>query len=327
MVAARLVSIAAGLIGHESNKQKLKSSFFDEEQVGVAIKVVLHPAALLSFQMRVRAVLSAADKRTRNALLKLIPAEALMVPDVETAKYPSALLSALPKPDAYAYLGLLTEHLLRLPAASVSDLLRIGGPYLTAADSAEKVQRSKTTAPFMELIARTRALISPILGADAVAYEPTLAAGHVEGHPDMKTATQVLEVKLTGQLKKNWRDFVLQTFAYAALDAGVTHAHVVLPLQAHVASYDVRGWSGRAKYLALLERVAAPTSAPAKPKVPKGRSMPSGPLFEGAAGGAGAGAADGVLVINLATDPIYNTFLKMLQRGDNAGFLALLDSV
>ena len=269
--------------------------------------------------MRVRAVLSAADKRTRNALLKLIPAEALVVPDVETAKYPSALLSALPKPDAYAYLGLLAEHLLRLPAASVSDLLRIGGPYFTGDDSGAKITRSKTTAPFMNLIAATRALIAPILGADTVAYEPTLAAGHVEGHPDMKTATQVLEVKLTGQLKKNWRDFVLQTFAYAALDVGVTHVHVVLPLQAHVASYDVRGWSGRAKYLALLERIAAPTAL-------KGRPMPRGPLFEDAAGGAGAAESE-VLVINLATDPIYNTFLKMLQRGDNAGFLALLNSV
>ena len=278
--------------------------------------------------MRVRAVLSAADKHTRNALLKLIPAEALVVPDVETAKYPSALLSALPKPDAYAYLGLLAEHLLRLPAATVSDLLRIGSPYFTGDDSVTKIARSKTTAPFMELIAATRALIAPILGADAVAYEPTLTAGHVEGHPDMKTATQVLEVKLTGQLKKNWRDFVLQTFAYAALDSSATHVHVVLPLQKHVASYDVRAWGGRAKYLALLERVANP-GVPKAPTVSKGRSMPSGPLFEAAAGGAGAAAgaaAEGMVVINLATDPIYNTFLNMLKRGDMAGFTALLNS-
>ena len=288
--------------------------------------------------MRVRAVLSAADKRTRNALLKLLPAEALVVPDVETAKYPSALLSALPKPDAYAYLGLLAEHLLRLPKATVEDLLRIGGPYFTAADSAAKIARSKTTAPFLELIAATRALISPLLGADAVAYEPTLAAGHVEGHPDMKTTTQVLEVKLTGQLKKNWRDFVLQTFAYAALDTGVTHVHVVLPLQTHVASYDVRTWGGRAKYLATLERVAAPAAVLKAPAVRKGRPMPSGPLFDlpaatAAAGGAGAGAGASaavgarVHVINLATDPIYNTFLKMMLRGDMAGVSALLNSV
>lgn len=213
-------------------------------------------------KMRVRQILDSMTTRARNALAKLLPAEALTPPAVETQKYPSALLNNLPKPDNYALLGVIAEALLGRPSPTLDDLIREGTPYFVAGGAA-KVRASKTTAPFLEAIVATRAAITPILGADVVQYEPTLAVGHVQGHPDMKTPTQVLEVKLTGQLDKNWKAFLLQTFAYAALDTGTTHVHVVLPLQRHVWSYDVRGWANRAKYLAALEKgaVAEPAAA------------------------------------------------------------------
>ena len=128
------------------NCEKIEGSFPSE--VGLE-DIVFHTpsSAIFLSKMRVRSVLKACDKRTRAALLRLLPKEAKIPPTLETARYPSGLLTALPKPNQYAYLGLIAEHLLRLPVAELSDLLRLCESYMPAA-GVEKVRKSKTTAPF-----------------------------------------------------------------------------------------------------------------------------------------------------------------------------------
>jgi len=63
---------------------------------------------------------------------------------------------------------------------------------------------------------------------------------------------------MTGQLKKNWQDFLYQVFAYAALAPEVTDLYLVLPLQEIVWHYDLGAWTPakREAYRAALECAA-----------------------------------------------------------------------
>ena len=99
--------------------------------------------------MRVRSILKSLDARGRSALIKLLPKEALVPPPLDTARYPSALLNALPKHNQYALLGLIAENLLRLPSATLEDLLTLAAPHVA---SIEKIKNSKTTQPFLDHI-------------------------------------------------------------------------------------------------------------------------------------------------------------------------------
>jgi deoxyribonuclease-4 len=59
---------------------------------------------------------------------------------------------------------------------------------------------------------------------------------------------------MTGQMAKNFPDFLLQVFAYAALAPEITDIYLVLPLQELVWHHDVRGWiAGKTAYRAYLE--------------------------------------------------------------------------
>jgi deoxyribonuclease-4 len=86
-------------------------------------------------------------------------------------------------------------------------------------------------------------------------FDTTVAYEHVEGHPDAQTETQLFEVKLTGQLKKNWLQFLQQVFAYGALEPKATEVFLVLPLQQTVWSFDLSKWPAlsRTKFRDLLE--------------------------------------------------------------------------
>jgi len=99
-------------------------------------------------------------------------------------------------------------------------------------------------------------------------HEETVGGPILEGHPDYRTNTQVFEVKMTGQLTKNWQDFLYQVFAYAALAGEITDIYLVLPLQEIVWHHDVRTWvsEGRAAaYRAFLESAIAKKGSAAGP--------------------------------------------------------------
>jgi deoxyribonuclease IV len=206
--------------------------------------------------LRVREILRCLDTPTKAQLKKMLPKDATM-PDVETEKYPSALLKLFPKENAYSLLGIVTEHLLRLESdeLSLKSLLEILGDIYPEAtdDQLNSVCKSKTTAAFLNTVKQTR------IALEAVAHEPlqydqVLQYQNVQGHPDGLTADQIFEVKLTGLLKKCWTDFLFQTFAYVALYPEAKHIYLVLPLQQTVWHYSINGWKGHTAFRDLLCR-------------------------------------------------------------------------
>ena len=205
--------------------------------------------------LRVRQLLQ--DTQARQELKKHLP-PGVHIPDMETAKYPSALLSIFPPAEKYAWLGVIAEELLRIPSvgivpASVESCIKKWFPAMPEA-ALEKVKKSKTTEPFLELIKKTRTDLEAVKRG-ALQYEKIVEAEGIQGHPDIRTETQIFEVKLTGRAEANWQLFLLQLFAYAALAPEVTHAYLVLPLQGRVVEYALGGaqpWAGRTKFREAL---------------------------------------------------------------------------
>jgi hypothetical protein len=157
--------------------------------------------------LRVRQILDGISGASRAALLRLLPDEALTPPDVETARYPNALLQFLPKESQYSYLGLIAEDMLRLDADSI-DFEQLKSHMLkyhpdAKPDEILKVEKSKTTQPFLDLLITTREKLDDIV-TDELEYDSVLIYNNVMGHPDITTDDQIFEVKLTGELKKNW---------------------------------------------------------------------------------------------------------------------------
>ena len=189
--------------------------------------------------LRVRQILSHMHTPEKMALKKLLP-KGLKMPDAETARYPSALLGVMPKSEAYSILGCIAEELLRLPVDKLNmDALQTAmRDYWTEEDSeflsaVATVQKSKTTEPFLELLRQTKAKLDAVV-REPLQYDQALTHGMVQGHPDALNTTQVFEVKLTGLLKKGWTDFLLQTFAYAALQPSV-----MMPSQQRCTYYNI----------------------------------------------------------------------------------------
>jgi deoxyribonuclease-4 len=212
--------------------------------------------------IRVRQLLSALNSVERTNLKKLLPKGVAAAPpdEPEGTRYPAALLSALPKGEAYSLLGWITEDLLHFPPAEITTArLQVVAtarcPALSTAAFA-KVAASKTTEPFLEHIRQTRMKLRFAARGDFQFEAEVGAPGRVRGHPDMRTPTQIFEVKLTGMLKKNWVDFLFQAFAYAALAPETTDLYIVLPLQETVWHHDARTWANRAAYRAFLESAA-----------------------------------------------------------------------
>jgi deoxyribonuclease-4 len=212
--------------------------------------------------IRVRQLLSALNSVERTNLKKLLPKGLATSPpeEPEGTRYPAALLSALPKGEAYSLLGWITEDLLHYPPAEITPArLQVVAtarcPALTPAAFA-KVAASKTTEPFLEHIRQTRMKLRFAARGDFQFEAEVGAPGRVRGHPDMRTPTQIFEIKLTGMLKKNWVDFLFQAFAYAALAPETTDLYIVLPLQETVWHHDVRTWANRAAYRTFLEEAA-----------------------------------------------------------------------
>ena len=210
--------------------------------------------------VRVRQILSLLNSVERQELKKLLPPK-LKVPDEpDGMRYPAALLSALKAAapaEEYGLLGFITEDLVALEIADItmnrlSTVARERCPTLTDALLA-KVTKSKTTEPFLEHIRETSKKLRTTAGLATLRHEETVGNDRLEGHPDYRTDTQVFEVKMTGQLKKNWVDFLFQVFAYAALSPEITDIYLVLPLQEILWHHDVRDWKKKAEYAAYLE--------------------------------------------------------------------------
>jgi len=211
--------------------------------------------------VRVRQILSALNSVERTELKKLLPSsKTLKAPDEpEGTKYPAALLSALgvaAPGEGYSLLGFITEDLVGLPPAEITEarLIQITKercPTITAELEA-KIRKSKTTEIYLNHMRETRKKLRFASRGD-LRHEETIGDAILEGHPDYRTNTQVFEVKMTGQLTKNWQDFLYQVFAYAALAPEVTDIYLVIPLQEIVWHHDVRDWSSRLAYKAFLE--------------------------------------------------------------------------
>jgi deoxyribonuclease-4 len=215
--------------------------------------------------IRVRQLLSTLNSVERQELKKLLPPRLSVPEEPEGTKYPNALLGVLPKEDAYSLAGWITEDLLHFaPAAITMEQLAatIRGRYSEITDEAiAKVAKSKTTEPYLAHIRETRKKVR-FAAHGTLIYEAEVGTGGpVVGHPDIRTPTQIFEVKMTGQLKQNWVDFLFQVFAYAALAPEVTDIYLVLPLQEILWHNDVRTWAKRADYRAYLETAATKKDA------------------------------------------------------------------
>jgi deoxyribonuclease-4 len=212
------------------------------------------------------------------------------MPTNETARYPNALLTFLPKPEQYSLLGVIAEEMLRSPVSEITiDNLLALLPRVAPATPKElaKIRTSKTTQPFLDALITTRTHMDTLLAGSALRGESVVTHDQVVGHPDARTDTIIFEMKLTGQLSKNWSYFTLQALSYAALDPVVTTVCIVLPLQQTVWRCDVTGWKGRVAFRDALNAAAKKRLAPAAPK-------PAAAPAVGGAGGGGAAAAPSV---------------------------------
>jgi len=209
-------------------------------------------------QYRVRHLLSSLDSAGRANLKKLLPKK-LVMPSSATGKYPSAIMSALPKGESYSLLGNIAEELLRLPPTEITlqtlhEAIAKFYPEYTDLNKA-KIVKSKTTQPFLDHIIATRTKLDAVVKGSLI-FDTVVSYGAVEGHPDAQTETQLFEVKLTGLLKKNWIDFLFQIFAYAALHEEATDVYLVLPLQDTVWHHSVSAWSTRSGYRDFLNNLS-----------------------------------------------------------------------
>ena len=234
-------------------------------------------------QIRVRKIINYLNTLTRNQLKSLLPKGVVRdetIKEIPNVKYPTGLLSVLPKDESYSTLGRIAESMLQRPSSTINlnTLLETTAEHydlLSDADRA-KVTKSVTTQHFIDRLVATRQQLEEAFDPEdpvfelpsssdgrcvrtpaTLEYEPTVNRQHVQGHPDIKTSTKVFEVKLTGQVQENWLDFLFQAFAYAAICPEVREVNIVLPLQNLVWSYNVAdGWPKREEYFALLERLA-----------------------------------------------------------------------
>ena len=189
--------------------------------------------------LRVRDLLKHMDGTQTAQLKKLLPKH--KVPDVHTYPYPAALLRLLPADERYSLLGCIAEEVLRSEAIDQTVLLTAIKKWYPAFAEEAALLKSKTTDAFLEHLVATKTAWKKVT-VGALTFDTELEVGLVQGHPDAQTPTQVFEVKLTGQLDKNWNDFLFQVYAYAALSPSTTDIYLVLPLQRLVWHASVADW-------------------------------------------------------------------------------------
>lgn len=210
--------------------------------------------------IRVRSAI--ADSDLRRKLRGKVPREAFAVPECAKPTYPTSLLRVFPDDNIgrYAYLGIITEQLLQYEHvdSEVLSMVCLRNSIVIP----DKVLSLATTKRYIQNVNITRKLIEEASSEETLHYdvELTQADCDVAGHPDIVTRSQIFEVKTTGQLKSGWADFVLQTFAYAALFPTAKKIHIVLPLSEFVWSFSVEDWKKRNLFLDLLKGYREPTA-------------------------------------------------------------------
>jgi len=175
-------------------------------------------------------------------------------------------MKLFPPGETYTRLGFLTEYLLRIPSDSINEtaikeLCKRHSDLLIP----DKTLKLKSTQDYLSKVRITRSQLETVPNKPAdFQFDIAISGENFIGHPDIKTDTDIYEVKTTGRLKQSWSDFIYQVFAYAALVPTCTHIHLVLPLQQKVWSFDLAAWTPaqRGAYKNVLERSASP--APAK---------------------------------------------------------------
>ena len=276
------------------------------------IHAIIWIYTLFTEMIRVRQLIEALSARERRSLLRLIamapPPEALV-----PARYPAALLTALggavcPSNEAFAHLkycllGVIAEEALKRPEITPATIVQVLEQVLAgenaalaadaaaAAASAARVLRSKTTADFAARLTATRAAMDA-LALGPLRYDTVVRmdvrGGALEGHPDAVAPAQIFEVKLTGQVQKNWDAFLLQLYSYDVLSGDrlgdrldvkledrlgdrlevkleerlSNTLFVVLPMQAVVVRCAPWPVGARAKWRAILAATAAARLAP-----------------------------------------------------------------
>lgn len=209
---------------------------------------------------RVREILKAFKAKDRKKAVSFLPSQSEVCPiDLTTFRYPNALLGVLPKDEKYSLLGLISEDLLQMTSKNISVTslcVVLADKYGIPTDSIAKVKKSKTTSDFLGHIIETRKKLENVNNGYFL-YDQELSNNLVQGHPDIMTKTQIFEIKCTGQLEKNWTDFILQVFAYGSLSSDTyTDLYLVLPLQETVWHVNISNWKTKKEYLAVLESVA-----------------------------------------------------------------------
>ncbi len=226
---------------------------------------------------RVREVLSSLNSKQKSQLQKLLPEETIKVDNLGGSNYPLALLSVLPPDEKYSIAGHITEQMLRVEpslqtlleityqfippliqgpgSTNISPLIQ--GPGSTnisplTPELLKKVSTSKTTSYYLQSLQITRQKILEVAKGELL-YDQVVGGDPIEGHPDIRTAEQIFEVKMTGQVEKNWLDFKYQLFAYASLAPESKEVYLVLPLQRSVCKYDLSEWDNRNKFKETLE--------------------------------------------------------------------------
>ncbi|NDB86359.1 MAG: hypothetical protein EB127_27225, partial [Alphaproteobacteria bacterium] len=138
---------------------------------------------------------------------------------------------------------------------TISSLIKVASIFVPTLNESQisKIQASKTTEVFLNILRKTRHKMNFFLDSSAQ-FEPTIQKGHVQGHPDILTQTRIFEIKLTGQLQKHWQDFLLQVYSYLSLHPSVKSIHLVLPLQCRIWSASADEWILTSpKFLQILE--------------------------------------------------------------------------
>lgn len=209
--------------------------------------------------MRVREALS--YPRCRQALRGKLPKEALQPPDelskTKTA-YPTTLLKVFDDSNKYCTFGVVTERLLRERGVIDREVLsRVVTEYTGHSMPQTK---SKVLDDFLARVNSTRDKMLALTQGVELKIDQIVGdeRGPIQGHPDARTNTDIFEIKTSGRIGVCWTEFMMQLFAYAALDSCVERVHLVLPLQDAVWSWDVRTlWPKRKEYKAALETFAS----------------------------------------------------------------------
>lgn len=208
--------------------------------------------------IRVRA--SLCDSDFCRKLRGKIPKDAFTIPECVPHKHPGTLLKAFPADNAYSDLGIVTELLLQKKVIDLDALVGVCQDAVNI-DLPTNVLKAKTTHRYIENVQNTATKLATLVGAADVSYNAAVNIDgcNIVGHPDILTPTGIFEVKTTGQMKTSWTQFLLQTFCYAALNPSATHVHIVLPLQEHVWTWNVRDdWPKRTLFVDVMKNIHPP---------------------------------------------------------------------